>query len=123
MRHLQTIASRFAVGLALQWVTGSRPNISHQRLHRPRPSDGPSGTISYRIAAAYRLIGDIEARFGDDAAAGAAWSAGLTQLPRSGSERPGEMNERAELLRRLGRGNEAQQLAARLSATGFRTLT
>ena len=74
----------------------------------------------YRIAAAYRLIGEIQRRVGDGKLARQSWAAGLAQLPANVAERPREMNERAELLRRLGRGNEARPLVERLAAIGYR---
>lgn len=77
----------------------------------------------YRVAAQSRLLGDIRKRVGDEQGAKAAWTAGLDQLPANVAERPWEMNERAELLRRLGRADEAQPLADRLAAMGFRNVT
>jgi hypothetical protein len=53
-------------------------------------------------------------------AANAAWAAGWDQLPRGGAERPAEMRERAEILKRLGRPNEARPIEARLTAIGYR---
>lgn len=73
----------------------------------------------YSIAAAYRLIGDIRQRSGDADAAGAAWTTGLAQLPGKIAEMPSEMNEHAELLKRVGRADEARPLADRLKATGY----
>ncbi|MFS8085825.1 MAG: tetratricopeptide repeat protein, partial [Acidobacteriota bacterium] len=74
----------------------------------------------YRIAGTYRLIGEIHRRMGDPRLARAAWTAGLAQLPANVNERPREMKERAELLSRLGRGEEARPLAERLRAIGYR---
>ena len=74
----------------------------------------------YRIAAAYRQIGEIQRRLGDGRLARQAWTAGLAQLPDKVTERPREMNERAELLRKLGLVNEARPLTERLAAIGFR---
>lgn len=74
----------------------------------------------YEIAAAQRLIGDIAQRQGDALRARAAWQAGLDALPRNVAERPGELSERAGLLRRLGRGREARPTESRLAAMGFR---
>jgi tetratricopeptide (TPR) repeat protein len=77
----------------------------------------------YIVAAASRLLGDIRAREGDRTGAMAAWSAGLAGLPQNVTERPWEINERAELLRRLGRVDEARPLAGRLAAIGFKSST
>jgi tetratricopeptide (TPR) repeat protein len=80
-------------------------------------------TDRYRVAAAYLLLGDVRQRTGDSSGATAAWSAGLAQLPQGVAERPQDMNTRAELLRRVGRGAEAKPLAARLAAIGYRSIT
>jgi hypothetical protein len=80
-------------------------------------------TDRYHIAASSRLLGDIRRRAGDERGAMAAWSAGLAQLPPNVAERPSEMEEHAQLLRRLGRGDEARPLADRLAAMGFKNVT
>jgi tetratricopeptide (TPR) repeat protein len=80
-------------------------------------------TDRYRVAAQARLLGDVRRRAGDLAGAMAAWSVGLAQLPRNATERPWEMNERAELLKRLDRANEARPVAERLSAIGYHSVT
>ena len=77
----------------------------------------------YIVAAASRLLGDIRARAGDRAGAIATWSAGLAGLPQKVAERPWEINERAELLRRVGRVDEARPLAGRLATIGFKSAT
>ena len=76
----------------------------------------------YRVAAADRWLGDIRRRGGDEAGARVAWSDGIAQLLPTKVETPWEMNERAELLRRLGRRNDVRPIAARLSAIGYRDL-
>ena len=48
------------------------------------------------------------------------WEAALEQLPRGVTERPREMSERATLLRRLGRKDEAAPLERRLAGMGYR---
>jgi tetratricopeptide (TPR) repeat protein len=80
-------------------------------------------TDRYHIAAQSRLLGDIRRRAGDQQGATAAWSGGLAQLPANVAERPSDMNERSELLRRLGRSDEARPLAARLNEMRFRSVT
>lgn len=77
-------------------------------------------TDRYRIAAQARLLGDVRKRAGDGDGATRAWAAGLSQLPSNVAERPWEMNERAGLLRRLGRLDEARPLSERLTAIGHR---
>jgi tetratricopeptide (TPR) repeat protein len=74
----------------------------------------------FGIAAEQRLLGDIRLRAGNKDGAKSAWSEGLATLPTSGIERPWEMNERAELLSRLGRGVEAKPIFAKLAVVGFR---
>jgi tetratricopeptide (TPR) repeat protein len=74
----------------------------------------------YRIAAAHRLVGDVQQQMGNAQGARAAWANGLAQLPRTTTERPSEMNERAELLRLLGRDDEAGPMFERLAAMGHR---
>ncbi len=76
----------------------------------------------YAVASAYRLIGDIRQRSGDSQAAKTVWAAGLNQLPARVTESPWEMNERAELLRRLGRSEDSEPLVARLAAMGYRSV-
>ena len=79
-------------------------------------------TDRYRVAAQARLLGDVRRRAGDHDGASAAWSGGLAQLPSNVTERPWEMNERAELLKRLGRANEARPVAERLAAIGYHSV-
>jgi tetratricopeptide (TPR) repeat protein len=76
--------------------------------------------IRYRAAAIYRLIGDARQRSGDTAAATAAWKTAFAQLPADTAERPREMFERAEILRRLGQEEEADAISAKLESTGYR---
>jgi tetratricopeptide (TPR) repeat protein len=75
---------------------------------------------AYQLAGAYRLVGDVEQRLGDTAAARVAWNSALALLPKGTTEMPSEMAEHAALLQRLGRGGEAEPLTARLSAIGYR---
>lgn len=74
----------------------------------------------YAIAAELRLLGDVRRRAGDEIGARAAWSDGLDILPANVIERPGEMHERAQLLKRLGRADEAKPIVAKLATIGFR---
>jgi tetratricopeptide (TPR) repeat protein len=76
----------------------------------------------YRLAAMYRLVGDVRRQAGDIEGAKDAWNAALTQLPPSVTERPWESNEHAELLQRLGRAGEAAALSARLQTIGYRSV-
>ena len=74
----------------------------------------------FKIAGEYRLLGDVRRRMGEPVEAKAAWTYALTQLPSGITERPIETKDRAELLRLLGRENEARSLYARLTAMGYR---
>jgi tetratricopeptide (TPR) repeat protein len=76
----------------------------------------------YRIARMSRLLGDVRKSAGDSAGATAIWNSALAALPANVSERPAETNERLQLLKRLGRSNEAQALSDRLSRMGYRFL-
>ena len=74
----------------------------------------------YRVAAAFRLLGDARRRAGDGKGASAAWAAGLADLPANVVERPWEISERAELLRRAGRTEGARPLLERLGRIGYK---
>ena len=107
---LKSGATAAALALAEQAVTAAQAQRS-----------GDAVMDRYTLAAAYRLLGDVRRRMGDGAGASGAWAVGLAQLPGNVSERPWEMNERSELLRRLGRADEVRPLAARLTAIGYRS--
>jgi tetratricopeptide (TPR) repeat protein len=74
----------------------------------------------FRLARAYRMLGDVRLAMHDRAGAGQAWSSALAALPRGVAEKPLEMDEHARILQRLGRAGEAQPIATRLNAMGFR---
>jgi tetratricopeptide (TPR) repeat protein len=76
---------------------------------------------AYRTSAAYQQVGDAERKLGDSASAAAAWQSAFAMLPSGVAETPSELNQRAELLQRLGRSAEAIQLMSRLSALGYRS--
>ena len=96
-----------ALPLAQQALVSARGERNVD-IYRPR----------YRVAAALRLIGDIQLRAGDRAAAERAWAQALGELPDGVTERPRELAERVELLRRVGLNAEATRLANRLRAMG-----
>jgi tetratricopeptide (TPR) repeat protein len=77
----------------------------------------------YRAALIYRLVGEVRLRTGDRSAAEVAWNAGLSVLPANVTERPWEMNERSQLLRRIGRGGEADAIDRRLDGMGYHRLS
>src|SRR3954451_19618679 len=116
-----TIRSRLALqsgahSQALAFAERSLASASNER-------SGDSVKDRYAIAAAFRLLGDVRKATGDADAAMTAWSKALSALPPAVAERPQEMDEHATILQRLGRRAEAQQIAARLSAMGYRRLT
>jgi tetratricopeptide (TPR) repeat protein len=75
---------------------------------------------AFRLARAYRLVGDVERDRGDLPAARAAWAQGLAAIPPGVAEEPDEMEDHALLLQRLGRDGEARRLSANLSSMGYR---
>ena len=97
-----------ALSLAQQSVAASRT------VHSGSPADD-----SYIVAGAYRLVGDVQRQLGNADAARSAWQAAFSSLPAGRLEQPGEMVERASILRRLGRAGEAQQLVRRLTQMGY----
>jgi len=121
-RTLQTTCLSMRARLAL--ATGSTAEavkLADQALtSASSEKTGDPIADRYIVAAAYRLTGDVRASAGNRQGATAAWSAGLTQLPANAVERPWELNERFQLMRRLGRGQEAQPIAAQLATIGFK---
>jgi len=94
---------------------------AQQALASARTDRNEDPIISkYAIASAYRLLGDVRRAMGDEDAANAAWSNALASLPRVSAETPTEMDEHALILQRLGHAAEAQQIASRLGAVGYR---
>ncbi len=109
----------FASGDRAQALTLAEGAVAAARAER----SGDQVADRFAVAGAYRHLGDIRRSLGDLAGATEAWNAGLGQLPAKVTERPSEMSERAVLLKRLGRGAEAQQISARLDAIGYRNVT
>jgi tetratricopeptide (TPR) repeat protein len=101
-------------------ATEEAASLAGRQLKSAMAERGAGADARYEIASAQRLIGDIARRQGDEVRARSAWLAGLNSLPRNIAERPTELGERAELLRRLGRSGEARRLEASLAAMGFR---
>ena len=73
----------------------------------------------YKVAAAWRLIGDARRALGNQQAARKAWAEGLAQLPNGIAERPREIADRLSLLDRLGHSDQARPLAERLRSAGL----
>lgn len=122
-RSLQTICLSMRARLALATgATVQAATLADQALvSASSEKTGDPIADRYLVAAAYRLTGDVRARAGNKQGAAAAWSAGLTQLPTNVVERPWELNERFQLMRRLGRGQEAQPVASQLATIGFKS--
>ena len=75
---------------------------------------------AFRLARAYRIVGDIQRDRGEIDAARSAWASGLAAIPSNMTEQPDEMADQAALLQRLGRAAEAQPLKAKLNSMGYR---
>jgi len=124
-RRLQTdcfsVRSRLAMsdGNMADAMTLARQALATARTER----SADRNRDRYKIAGEFRLLGDVRNRMGDAAGAKAAWKGGLAQIPKSVVERPLETRDRADLLRLLGRTNEARPLYARLMAMGYRNAT
>lgn len=120
--RLITICAMMRARLALATgATAEAMSFAQQALAsaRAQHTEDPI-TDRYRIATMYRLLGDVRKMSSDSGGAADAWNAGLAQLPQNVAERPKEMSERAELLRRVGRGDEAAAVSARLASIGYR---
>ena len=122
-RHLQTDCVALRSRLALRSASEAEAlRLAELALASARSERNEDPTrIRYRIAVAQRHLGDVRLRMGDAGAARAAWTAGLDQLPRNVAERPAEMFEHAEILKRLGRADEALALSSKLKTAGFQS--
>ena len=123
-RHLQTDCLTLRSRLALQPAAEAEAlKLAELALASAKSERSEDPTRDrYRIAAAHRQVGDIRQRMGDADAAKAAWTTGYAQLPRNVPERPAEMQERSEILERLGRADEALALSSKLKTIGFRSV-
>ncbi|HVM22938.1 MAG TPA: toll/interleukin-1 receptor domain-containing protein [Sphingomicrobium sp.] len=118
----QCLSARARISLA-SGRQGEALNLARQAVaaaQNEQSSDRIANLFSR--AAAYRLLGDVLLANGDPGSARRAWSSGLGLVPSQVRERPSEMFEHAELLRRLGRTAEAQALDGRLSRMGYKSL-
>ena len=96
--------------------------LTEQAITSARSEHGSDPIVDrFRIAAGYRLLGEAKKQAGDLQGAQKAWSDGLAQLPAEKALRPPEMDEKAQLLQRLGRAEEARPLFDRLAKMGYRT--
>jgi tetratricopeptide (TPR) repeat protein len=74
----------------------------------------------YGLSKAYLVLGDVERSLGDPAAAASAWQQALHELPAGVAEQPVELDQHAKILERVGDSAQAQRIAARLNAMGYR---
>lgn len=79
------------------------------------------GADRIALAAAYRQLGDTENAAGNIEAARGLWGQAFATLPKGIAERPTELKERANILQRLGRNDQARPVTARLAAIGYRS--
>ena len=114
------LTARTELALAAN-ATDEAASLAGQLLRATQPG-GKAINLDdrYKVAAAQRLVGDVANREGDRARAQQAWQAGLDILPKNVVERPRELRERAELLKRVGNVADARSIEARLAAMGFR---
>jgi tetratricopeptide (TPR) repeat protein len=75
---------------------------------------------AYRLAGAYRIVGDVERDRGDLTAARAAWLSALAAVPPNVAELPDEMASHATILQRLGRSDGSRRLTTKLNSMGYR---
>ena len=122
---LQTSCLKLKTRLALEsGATAQALQLAEQSLVSAQAErSGNAIRDRYSVAAAYRLLGDVRLKAGDAQAARTAWTSGIGQLPPNVAEGPLEMQERANLLHRLGRADEARPLDQRLSAIGFHSVS
>ncbi len=116
------LAQRARISLANGDVRGALQSSQDAASILQTVKSGDPVNDAYLRANAWRIVGDIYARSGDRAGAAAAWARGLAQLPRGAAEQPFETSVRAELLKRVGRGNEAAKADARLRSIGFQSV-
>ena len=75
---------------------------------------------AYRMAGAYRIVGDVERDRGDMTAARAAWLSALAAVPAGVAELPDELASHATILQRLGRSEDSRRLTTKLNSMGYR---
>jgi tetratricopeptide (TPR) repeat protein len=101
-----------AFGLANQAINVAR------RIHSvDKASD------AFLLAREYLTLGDVNRDRGDLQPAREAWTTALAILPSGLPEEPDEVAVRVAILQRLGRTAEADPLARKLSAMGYRRTT
>lgn len=106
---LENGASQEAIGL------GRRALQLTRSLH----SDDPQNDAML-VATAYKQLGDLYVRAGDDQLANAAWRIADSTWPRQFNPNPRQMAIRAELLAAVGKADESQILMSKLRSLGYR---
>ena len=75
---------------------------------------------AFASATAEMMLGDALMRTGQIGAGRGAYERALSAWPKSVEERPSELAQHAQLLRRLGRNSDAQPIIRQLNAMGYR---
>jgi eukaryotic-like serine/threonine-protein kinase len=75
---------------------------------------------AFALAIAHKLVGDIHHATGNRASAAREWQQGLSVWPADMIETPQQMEQRFELLKRLGKVGQARVLQKRLTEIGYR---
>jgi tetratricopeptide (TPR) repeat protein len=102
---------------------GEAVDLSRRALAAAKANHtGDSIVDRVAVASAYKLVGDVESRFGNKQAAELAWQAALASWPAQIVETPRQMAMRASILNALGRSAEARPLSERLASVGYRRL-
>jgi tetratricopeptide (TPR) repeat protein len=94
--------------------------LANQVLEAVKSDRGGTPKERFNLALADKLLGDVLWRAGDRAGAITAWKSGLTAWPNGLSETPEQMGARGEMLRGIGQRAAGNQIAAQLSALGYR---
>jgi tetratricopeptide (TPR) repeat protein len=75
---------------------------------------------AFALALAHKLVGDIHLATGNRASATREWRQGMSVWPVDAIETPQQIEQRSELLHRLGMEGEARVLKKRLTEMGYR---
>lgn len=111
MVSLESGARSEALDLSQRALASTKANRSGDRI-----ADGVA------LASAFKLIGDVQSRFGDKQAAEVAWKAALASWPTRIVESPRQSAIRASILGALGRTADAKLLTAKLTNAGYRRI-
>ena len=98
-----------------QSLAGQLVGLAKAEAARNRTAD-----TRLALARAEMLRGDVTARIGDRTGAIRQWQIALAVWPQGVEMKPHERGLQSALLQRLGRSGEANAIAARLAAVGYR---